>query len=293
VEWQWNLGAFDPQAGKLRETFTPAGSPAVRETYIDGGHPYWGMQAFALWMIPPTDELWTASERDLPVERNHFRRTLHGPGMVLCGNRTSGEVRLYQAKSSRVENHYRDKYNKFVYSSAFPFAATHAPDRTPHDNALVLFNLRTGASHGRGPITAQSINGVVEIRYSIRFESAQASVTTRMIPWGDFDGRIHRIEWQSGPPPEHLEWREGSYARAITDSVSVLRVWPVAGWLRQTAESLDGNIIHGNCLVQTLAAPAKAVLLASLHFASPVPQRWRDVEKRASLLRARIQSLLK
>ena len=48
LEFFWNAGAFDRDLGKLREPLSAEGTREIRESYIDNGHPYWGMQAFAL-----------------------------------------------------------------------------------------------------------------------------------------------------------------------------------------------------------------------------------------------------
>src|SRR3954452_12213298 len=121
LQFHRNNGAFDSSTGKLRETYSATGSLDIRESYIDGGHPYWAMQAFGMWLIPRTDAFWNAAGGVLPVEPADFRQPLESAGLLVNGVKTSGQVKLFQGRSTRTEVQYRDKYIKFVYSSHFPF----------------------------------------------------------------------------------------------------------------------------------------------------------------------------
>ena len=58
----------------------PIGTRDIHESYIDGGHPYWAMQAFALWLIPREEPFWTASGGTAAGPEPSFRRKLETPG---------------------------------------------------------------------------------------------------------------------------------------------------------------------------------------------------------------------
>ena len=150
LEFHCRNGASTGEKGKLRETYSDKGTVDIRESYIDGGHPYWGMQAFAMWLIPRDDPFWNARGGSSPVEKSDFVRPIEAPGLVLTGHKASGQVKLLQGRSAQTDPHYRDKYNKFVYSSHFPMNIVQRDDICPWDNALVLRDRRTRRSFGRG-----------------------------------------------------------------------------------------------------------------------------------------------
>ncbi len=84
-----------------------------------------------MWLIPREDSFWNAAASQLPVEKSDFVRSLDQPGMVLTGSKASGQVKLFQGKSSKADWHYRDKYNKFVYSTHFPMDIVQKKDVCP------------------------------------------------------------------------------------------------------------------------------------------------------------------
>ncbi len=121
LEAHFAMGAFDETLGKLRETYTPDGTVDVKEAYVDNGHPYWAMQVFTMFAIPPGDPFWSAPEELLPIEKADYTIRFPGPRMLVVGNKDSGQVKWMQARNIAKKPYYRDKYDKFVYSSHFPF----------------------------------------------------------------------------------------------------------------------------------------------------------------------------
>lgn len=266
IECQAKLGAIDPACGRLRETYTPAGSSSIKESYIDGGHPYWGMQAFALWRIPAGDPFWTAPEEPLPVERGDFLVNLEGPGVLLAGTKRSGHVRLYNAKSWRSDLQYRDKYNKLVYSSQFGFCATGEREHLPWDSTLLLRNA-AGQTAGRGAFVESRIEGNrVTLAYEVRLGAAEAQVRTTILVTSAAEQRIHKIEMTGGL--DGLEWVEGSFA---TQGGKGVRVVKVAGWRTLALEEVPGSVLYAKASTWTLRAGAQQKMrLESLHEADPV-----------------------
>ena len=260
MQFFWSNGAYDESRGKLRETMSPAGTPDIRESYIDGGHPYWGMQAFASFLIPSRDPYWSASPDKLPVERADFATPIASAGLLLTGTKASGEVRLYNALSSRSDIHYRDKYNKFVYSTAHPMCIVQSEKVCPWDSALVLRETATGTTVGRGAIESSQVSARgVELTYTLALNAATARVHTRIIVNGSSETRQHSIE-MSGPATGY-EFVEGS--PAMSDPIAVEAV-QLSGWTSKNIVSDFGpsttsasNVLVPDFRVLTLRAPAK------------------------------------
>jgi hypothetical protein len=267
LEYHARLGAIDPSCGKLRETYTPHGAPTIKESYIDGGHPYWGMQAFALWRIPASDPFWTAAEGPLPVERGDFSLPLKGPGLLLTGTKRSGHVRLYNARSSRPDLHYRDKYNKFVYSSQFGFCAVEERDHIPVDSTLCLRNAG-GKMAGRGDFLESKItDGRINLVYEISLDSAKARIRTIIAVSSESEQRRHEIEMTG--PVAGLEWVEGSLA---SPDGSAVRVTKDRGWQALALEEVPGSVLYAKASAWTLRTPAQATLtLQSTHRYNAAP----------------------
>ena len=272
ILWQAGLGGFDKTAGKLRETFTPDGSPAIKETYIDGGHPYWGMQAFAFWRTPDNDPFWTAPEEKLPIEKSDFSIALPEPGLLLVGTRQSGQVRIFNGRSTRTDTHYRDKYNKLVYSSHFPFAGTHGKDDAPIDQTLALRDRKTGKTATRGEITDSTVETEkLDLEYPIVLGGVTAKVRTEIHFMGDFEARIHRITCE-GTGLEEIDVVEGGAAFSPTSAYkdAHLKTWSLKGWQSNKTEDADGSVMWGKCQIQVLIAPAaKQMYLVSMRYQSP------------------------
>ena len=305
LEYFWSIGAFDSDRGKLRESLSAEGTTRIRETYIDGGHPYWGMQAFAMFLIPPGDPFWTRSEEPLPVERADFQLPLKGPGLLVAGSKASGHLRLIQARSTRDDPHYRDKYNKLAYSSHFPFCVNWEKTRGGWDNSLVLWDATTGETITRGVIESSE---VTRDRVEIVYPLGPMRVRTRVIVDGEFEGRVHHIE--SVASLSGWVFREGSYPLGLSGgdrvkqsaaggtiqasnprTTHLVAVWRLAGW--QLLEGFTGtgdSVVYPRYVIPTLTAeisPDRRIL-ASVHYASPRPLRDKDVADGAARMRTRL-----
>jgi hypothetical protein len=299
LDFHTTSGAFDREHGKLRETYSENGTVDIQESYIDGGHPYWGMQAFALWLIPREDPFWFAFSGLLPVEKADFVQPLEAPGMVLLGHKASGQVKLLQGRSTKTDWHYRDKYNKFVYSSHFPMDILQRQDICPWDNALVIRDRRTRKSVGRGAFDqTHLLPDGIEVSYSMEYGALKLSVRTTVIAQGEFELRVHRIiaPAESDLPVELVEGSSalgvgsaGEVDHAASETFSIARnkktgmligSWAGPAWTGIGAaqdfgsnDSVGSNVIYPHMEVNTLWAPIKpgAQVLYSVHYASPKP----------------------
>jgi hypothetical protein len=210
-EFFWANGAFDSTQGKLRETISERGTPEFAESYIDNGHPYWGMQAFAFLLIPRNDPFWTSPEAPLPCESRSFLTLLPNTGVVISGNHRTGESRLHFAHNGRFDPIYRDRYCKFSYSGRFFFCFTKRSDRATWDSALVFRDPTTGVIAGRAGIEGgHLINGGYETEWWAVLHKLKIRVVSRVLPKGDTESRFHRITLPEEALTRNLEIWEGS-----------------------------------------------------------------------------------
>lgn len=317
LDFHRQIGSFDAAKGKLRETYSAGGAVDIHESYIDGGHPYWGMQAFSVWLIGRQDVFWTAPPAPLPVEKADFVIPLHAPGLVVSGSRSSGQVRLLQARSTKTDLHYRDKYNKLTYSSHFPFNIVQRADICPWDNTLVLRDTRKRRSVGRSEIEESRLfSDGMEIAYSLVYDGHKVSVRSTVILGGDWDARLHRVICPADMSPG-IEIAEGSstlgldtldQTHSASERFSLVRnrtngfligSWSGEGWRGLgaawdfgAAETAGSNVIAPYFLVNTLWAPLRSgvQMLSSVHYASPKPLAPPALHARAAKLLARLRN---
>jgi hypothetical protein len=305
LDWHWRHGAYDADAGKLRETYTPQGTPDVKEAYVDNGHPYWAMQAFTMLSLTVDDPLWTAPEERLPVEQGDFVRRFEGPRMILSGTKSSGQIKWVQARGVHRRDYYRDKYTKFSYSTHFPFNVILEKDRAPWDQALVLRNTKTGHCAGRAGVTdGMLLDDGVETKWWIVLDEVRFDVVSRIRLTGEYEDRTHTISappnWTAGD----VQVLEGSAAlgleadqepivRAGPDGASqilssqrsgyTIVTWSIDGFDKTIAaastfgedrrQRATTNLIYPRCAVNTLTAvlSARPLTVRSLHYATPRP----------------------
>jgi hypothetical protein len=310
LAWFWEMGAYDEQRGKLRETLTPGGTPDVTEAYIDQGHPYWCMQAFTLFGIPHSDPFWHEPEVPLPVERDDYAIRFEGPKMLVTGTKSSGQVKWALAHNFMRREYYRDKYTKLVASSHFPFNVMQVKGRVPWDQALVIREKSTGLTVGRSAITGGELtsDGIKSV-WSITIDDRKFDIVTTVRLLGDFEQRTHEIAVPEGLAPGAFEVIEGSYPLGLTmegnyrdvaidrggrmlsgvNSPQAIAAWSLGGYGRpevvewfDDAKQMRVNIVHPRMAVLTLVAPLDAakVTLSNVQYASPKPLAAEQIAKR-------------
>ncbi|GAB4115417.1 MAG: DUF2264 domain-containing protein [Roseiflexaceae bacterium] len=198
LRWYIDQGALNA-AGILGQSLTAQGSPAVRETYISTGAPYWAMLAFAgLWGMPDDDPFWHEPEQPLPVEQGDFVRVFPQPGWVLVGTQASGAVQRFNAGSSGP---YPAKYEKFCYATSAPFNVGLA-DGQPAPDSMICLTDRQGHSHRSGTMAfAVGEPGWLQMRYQQQASGGIHTIETTLVVHGEWHLRIHQIELdpQAGP----------------------------------------------------------------------------------------------
>ena len=210
LSFLWQAGAWDEENGCLRESLTPHSSREICESYINNGHPYWGMQAFFTAGFPHDDPFWNAPEEPLPVETADFRKIIPAAGILLQGHKQSGQVEMWQARSS---GHYPNKYYNFSYSSHFPFNVGQAEGQVPPDCSLA-FSGRHGAYGRRSGPYAGAIVSESEISWQWKTTVGQAEVEadSRVFIDGELQWRVHKVSFGG---KERLTASESTYALGL------------------------------------------------------------------------------
>lgn len=318
-EYHWNIGSYDEKLGKLRETFSDIGTKEARERYIDTGHPYWAMLGCTFLSFAKSDPFWTAPEEPLPIEKSDYTLRFNGPKMIVQGTKSTGEVRSLQAENAPLREYYRDKYIKFVTSSAFPPNLIADSKHVPTDQVLVFRSKQTGndytRSFGPGAVKGELLPDKpgVRSRWFAKLgddEAApKAKVTTTVHLLGEFELRVHEID----APAEAVgkfDLLEGSYAlglaapddaeqesgegwRSIRSRKrgAIVAAWALTGFdgtaLMRTFEPNGDtriNLVYPHVAVATLTGELSAgkITLASLYYANPKPLDRDSLHARAA-----------
>jgi hypothetical protein len=259
LEYHWNLGCFDADRGKLRETYSADGGDVAREPYVDNGHPYWCMLGNAFFGIPATDPFWSADEEPLPVETGDFVRRFEGPKFLLSGQKKTGEVRWLMSQNSAKRDAYRDKYSKLAWSSHFAYNAAGAKDAVPPDQALVFRDLATGATATRAPdgVTAAALleDSNVRTAWWARLGEWKFEVVTTVRIQGNAEVYVHHITAPEAAVGT-VEVMQGSYAAPSLEHISIDGT---EGFTRVETRQLQGaNLIHRVVQMRVAVGPLTA-----------------------------------
>ena len=294
IDFAWNVGAFDAKLGKLLETYTPEGSRLLRESYVDNGHPYWGMQAFALFLIPKGDPFWTAKAEPLPVEKGDFIRRFDALGMLLAGRnhpaRCDGRSRGLTVSTFTIATKYLEPCS---YLSHFPFNLSQSTRDLVPDNAIVFRNRVTGECAYRKHVVRGSIAGnATHTLWNATLGGTTFEIDSRIEFIGDFERRTHRVS--ANGDVKDLDVIEGSAALGgeLVGAPPLLRSTEgsaIAAWTGSKQDRIDvlwtegQNVIHRRAAVLTYATPmrVKPFTLTHVFYASPVPLEHRLLDSRA------------
>ncbi len=293
-------GAYDAERGKLRESLYPRNVPAVPQEETDSGTPYWCMQAFAVFLIPPDDRFWRDDEEPLPVERRDFELRLKGPGLFLYGRRDSGQVRLAPATAPPPAYAGQDSFAKFSYSSHFPHNVLRRPDRCPWDGTLVFRDPASGITSRRQAVSRGEVmdQGVL-LQWRATLGRMVFEVSTEIRYYGDYEYRRHNVHAPAEAIQAGIEVLDGSYAlgldpgefyegenrypwqwiRARRSGYAVFSL-AVSGYdhvepaeVFEETGRRDLNLAHPRVVVSTVRGVLRGAksTLESVHFGSPKP----------------------
>jgi hypothetical protein len=204
-----DLGSLN-EHGVLRENLTAEGSDGGRDTYINCGHPYWGMQAFlCLAMSKKFPFWWNTPTSKLPIERGDYLEVRQGPGLVIQGRARTGEVRLFNLRNYR-HNGYAT-YEKFCYASHFPCNAITPKQKSIWDNQLTL-RLADGTGVEASQVMEVDTNDgrTLHLVWAFAHDDFRAMLHTTIVVEADGYTTEHRID-STGQPPAGAAWIEGGF----------------------------------------------------------------------------------
>jgi hypothetical protein len=286
--------------GVLSERLTPDGSEGGRDSYINCGHSYWGMQSFLCLAFPAEHDFWNAPQEDLPVDLGDYEVPVQGPGFCFQGFKSTGEVRLFNLRN--LDYPSNALYQKFVYSSAFPANCDSKKHLTLWDNQLGI-RKADGSALDAAEVMEVDVEGTTGLWLVWRFAYEGGSVTVRTTIQlkGEVYRTEHRIEVNKLALPGAC-WVEGGFALGHSGTKLEFKLNENEGWselagqkmifsrklegwkeLRQFSSMEKGwlsavepkpNIIFGHSTHFYLTAPLEvgSVRLCSEHAASLNPK---------------------
>lgn len=292
----WQAGAWDSENHKLRETMTPHSSHAIKESYINNGHPYWGMQAFFAASLAADDPFWNAPEEALPVEQDDFRFVIKGPEMLVAGHNKSGQVQLWQSSCDKPGG-YRSKYYNFSYSSHFPFNVELADNLMAPDCTLSFSDSLGNYARRDTPFNGRVVSeNMLEWQWNARLGEVIINVESMVLIDGEIQWRAHKVSFGKarrivatehtyalGLKPdeqpetasgEHWQWgssQSSSHAVFIRSIIGFAGSGPLAGFRGRE----DLNSFHARGLqasVSTVLEAGSGQVLVAAVWASPVPK---------------------
>ncbi|MGN0906301.1 MAG: DUF2264 domain-containing protein [Bullifex sp.] len=92
----------------------------MAEHYNASGSPYWSLKTFLFLILDDSSSYWTCEEA--PHPSSDGKRSLTVPSFLM--QRIGGDAFLYTSgmPGMKTLGHFSDKYDRFVYSSLFPFS---------------------------------------------------------------------------------------------------------------------------------------------------------------------------
>ncbi|MCZ6635348.1 MAG: DUF2264 domain-containing protein, partial [bacterium] len=196
-----NNGALDRVTDTVRQTLSEFGHPAVRDTYINTGHPYWCMATFAaLWQLDEDDPLWTVEEEPLPVEGQDFQKVVKPAGWILTGTQATGQVQRHSLGTRHGRKYYAAKYGKFMYGTHFPVNLGSVEGDFGADSALCVTDGDHWAHPGNYEVFVAEAH-YLRAAYHLEIGGMKIPVETVLIPQGELCLRTHWILVPEGAPP--------------------------------------------------------------------------------------------
>lgn len=230
MRWYLDWGALRAD-GTLRQSLTAEGSVEVRETYIATGSSYWATLAFgALWSLPDDDPFWTTPEEPLPVEQANFTTVYKEPGWVVVGDKQSGEVQRFSARSEK----HPSKYGKYLYATAAPFNIGQVGGQYSPDNMLSLSDGETHAHRDKNLASGVGEPGWLRMRYSQSLEGNTHLIDTTIITRGEWHLRAHRVTLDKNTEGSVSVSEGSSPLGYVAGSSPFIQSSKVQGWEKAT-----------------------------------------------------------
>jgi hypothetical protein len=228
-------GLFSPEGDFASQGFH-SHFPQAGEGYIAPGSPAWACHGLFALTLDPDDPFWTTTEAPLPVEHTDFELVLPGPGFVVAGRQSTGQVLLFNSRSGQESyserDHYIAKYGKFVYSTHFPFnllavTGSYAPD--------AMISLTTdGRQFGHRMTTRQggAAPGSIWSEFEEIISGQAQTIRVVILLWQDLQVRLAFLKPTLAVRAFEAPGALGSHGAAVVSRCSD----PTAGWEYAEAE---------------------------------------------------------
>jgi len=161
----------------------------MAESYNSSGSPYWAFKFFALLACSSNNKIFGVEKEKLPLGRQHFQ-----VGNFIA-DRTLDQAFFYPVNNTSGQFAFKDKYNKFVYSTKFGFSISKgimSIDEGVFDNTLAIKDLDTSLFLTK---TKETTFEILSDRLVFCWSPRKAiKIKTTIIPKGNSHLRIHEIE---------------------------------------------------------------------------------------------------
>ncbi len=166
--------------------------PALVEGYSCGGSPYMIGRAFCALLLPADHPFWTAPEAPLPVEEGDYSLAVQAAGLLIDGDRRTGQVQVVNHRSGNIPRGRQKKYGNISYSSHFGFDAAEGPQGFNFDSSLLLS--RDGkAFAGRPKPYCLQLEPGFGRSFSLPFQTDRTTVYLNTILCDHYQIRVHLV----------------------------------------------------------------------------------------------------
>lgn len=111
----------------------------MAERYNAPGSPYWCLKTFLILALPDSHAYWNAKEKELPISDGIYN--IDDARMLISRKDIDVWAFVPGMIGMKSLGHFTEKYDKFVYSTAFPFSISHSNetiDESAADNMLAF-----------------------------------------------------------------------------------------------------------------------------------------------------------
>lgn len=164
----------------------------IAERYNAPGSPYWSLKAFMFLLLPDNHPFWLEKEKELDVKDGVYK--IDKARMLVAREKRNVSAYLPGMIGMKSLGHFSEKYDKFVYSTLFPFSVSHSNESIEEfasDNMLA-FEIDGYFYQRRGSIEYEISNDRVYSKWSV----PAIEIETIVIPIANGHIRMHKIESQ-------------------------------------------------------------------------------------------------
>ncbi len=167
-------------------------SLVMADEYNAPGSPYWAFKTFIILAIGEDHPFWQAEEKPMPkLDKVTYLRM---PGTLMCRTSDDDVVMLSAGQYPAFEmNHLAEKYCKFAYSADYGFSVSISNWGFEFTGCDSMLFISDGDNYWRPRREVKDVIGCREMVRSTWQPFGDLTITTWLIPAGDFHVRIHKF----------------------------------------------------------------------------------------------------